>query len=170
MGITSLIGGLINAGKQKKAAKRSARAEQQRIKAEREKQRISQLRADVQVRKERQKTFREARLRRAQVLQAGVNAGAGFQGSTLQGALGGISSNLGASVGALNEAQGFSQDISTQNEKAADAQSEIARQKGKSDVANANNQLFQAIGGFEQSIFSAAGGGAGISSSFISAK
>ncbi len=162
MGITSLIGGIITSGKKKKAAKRAARAEQSRIAAEREKQRIEQLRANVQVRKERQKTRREARLRKAQVLQAGINAGGGFQGSTLQGALGGIGTQFSANIGAINEAQGFSGETSRQNEAAAAAQSEIAKQQGKIAVADAQNQLFQSIGGLEQSVFSTFGGSTSI--------
>jgi len=76
MGLISAIGGIITAGKQKKIAKRQARAAEAQAEALREKQRIEQVRADVSARKERRQQLREARLRRAQVLATAANAGA----------------------------------------------------------------------------------------------
>lgn len=163
MGVTSLIGGIITSGKKKKAAKKQARAEQARIGAEREKQRIEQLRANVQVRKQKRKTLREARIRKAQVLQAGINSGVGAGTSTIEGALGGLRTQTSTNIGALNEAQGFSSQIGGQNEIAGQAQSEIARQQGKIQKAEAENELFQSIGSFEKSVFGIATGGSSAS-------
>lgn len=158
MGITSLVGGIITGKKKKKAAKRQARAEQARVAAEREQQRISQVRADVETRRERSQQLREARIRRAQIIQGAVSSGAGLGGSTAQGAIGGINTQFGANQGRLNQALTFSGAISEQSELAAGASSEIARQQGKINVANAQNEVFQAIGGLEKSVFDRAGG------------
>lgn len=158
MGITSLVGGLVTAKKQKKAARRAAAAEQQRVAAEKESQRIQQVRANVEVRRERQQQLREQRIRRASILAASVNAGAGAGTTTTEGALGGLNTQFGANIGRINVAQGFGEAISEQSEKGAAAAGEVSRQQGKSQIAAAQGQIFQAIGGFEQSIFERAGG------------
>lgn len=157
MGIVSAITGISAAKKQKKIAKRQAAAEQERAKAEAERQRIEQVRADVAARKERREQLREARIRRSQVLSAAANAGA-IGSSTTQGALGSLGSQFGANIGAINEAQGFGQAISTQNEAAAAQQTEINRLEGKSRQVQAQQSLFESIGDLGQSVFDRGGG------------
>jgi hypothetical protein len=157
MGIISAIGGFSAAKKQKKAAKRAARAEQARVKAEQEKQRIEQVRANVATRKERLKSLREARIRRAQIIQAGINAGAEGS-STVEGAIGGIGTQFGAAQGQINVAQGFGEAISQQNEASAAASGEISRQQGKIAVSQAKQQVFKAAGDLAQGIFERGGG------------
>lgn len=153
MGFTSLIGGIITGGKKKKAAKRAARAERARVAAEKERQRIEQVRANLEVRRERQKQLREARIKKAQIISSGVLAGVGFGTSTIQGAAGSIASQFGANIGNLSQRQSFSTAITEQNFASADASGEIARQQGKITAADAQNQIFQSIGGLEQSLF-----------------
>jgi hypothetical protein len=157
MGIISAIAGVVGASKQKKIAKRQARAAEAQAAAEKERQRIEQVRADVNARKERRQQLREARIRRAQVLSASANAGA-LGASTTTGAIGGINTQFGANIGQINEAQGFGQAISTQNEAAAAQQTEINRLEGKSQIVQAQTQLFQSIGNLGENIFQRAGG------------
>lgn len=157
MGIISAVAGVVGASKQKKIAKRQARAAEAQAAAERERQRIEQVRADVSARKERQQQLREARIRRAQILSASANAGA-LGASTTTGAVGGINTQFGFNIGQINEAQGFGQAISTQNELAAEQQTEINRLEGKSQIVQAQTQLFQSIGNLGENIFQRAGG------------
>lgn len=157
MGIISAIGGLITPGKQKKIAKRQVRAAEAQAAALKERQRVEQVRANVEARRERREQLREARLRRAQVLSAAANAGA-LGASTVESGLGGIQTQFGANIGRINVAQGFGQAISTQNEIAAAQQSEINRLEGRSNVVAAQGQIFNSIGQLGQSIFNTAGG------------
>lgn len=157
MGVISAITGIGAAKKLKKIDKHQARAAEAQAAAERERQRIEQVRADVAARKERRQQLREARLRRSQVLAAAANAGA-IGSSTVGGALGSLGSQFGANIGSINEAQGFGQAISTQNEIIGNQQSEINRLEGKSQQIAAKQQIFQSIGNLGQSIFDRAGG------------
>lgn len=157
MGVISAITGIPAAKKQKKIANRQARAAEAQAAAERERQRIEQVRADRAVTLERRQQLRETRLRRAQVLSAAANAGA-LGASTTGGALGSLGTQFGTNIGRINEAQGFGQAISTQNEIAGAQQSEINRLEGKSRQIQAKQGVFNAIGGLGQSIFDRAGG------------
>lgn len=157
MGIISAVAGIVGASKQKKIAKRQARAAEAAAAAQKERERIESVRASVSAQKERRQQLREARLRRAQVLATAANSGA-LGASTVSSALGGINTQFGANIGAINEAQGFGQAIGTQNEIAADQQTEINRLEGKSRVVDANTQLFKTVGGLAENIFQRAGG------------
>lgn len=157
MGIISSIVGISGAKKQKKIAKRQARAAEAQAAAEREKQRIEQVRANLQVRQEKQKQLRQQRLRRAQILATAANSGA-TGSSSVQGALGSIGTQVGANLGQINVQQGFSEAISEQNEASAFQASEINRLQGKANVQAAKTQVFQSIGNLGQSVFDRAGG------------
>lgn len=130
--------------------KQSKQAKKRR-KAEEEAQRVAQVRADVEARKERRKQLREARIRRAQVIQANINSGGGISSSVTQGAIGGINTQFGSNIGAINESQGFSRRISTANEQAASAQSKI-------NQAQSNIQVSNTIGNVGSGIFDRGGG------------
>ena len=138
---------------QAKAQKKQAKAQRRAQEAQAESQRIQQVRADVSARKERRKQLRQARLRKAQIIQANINAGAGVGGSTLAGAIGGISTQFGANVGGINEAQGFAAQIGEQSKNIASAQSEINRQQGKVQTSQAQAGLASSIGGVGAGIF-----------------
>jgi len=157
MGVLSAITNISASKKQKKIAKRQAAAAEKQAAAEQERQRIEQVRADVGARKERRQQLRELRLRRAAALSSAANAGA-TGSSAVAGALGSLGSQFGQNIGQINEAQGFGQAISTQNEIAGQQQSEIARLEGKSRQIQAKQQVFQSIGDLGQSVFDRAGG------------
>ena len=129
---------------QKAAAKKQA-------KAAKESARIQQVRADVAARRARKKQLRATRLRRAQIIQQGINSGAGLDSSTTVSAAGGVNTQFGANIGAINESQGFARQIGTQ-------ESEINRQSGKIAQSQANNQIVQSIGNVGSSIFDRSGG------------
>lgn len=143
--------------KQKKLQKRQARAAQAQAEAERERQRIEQVRADVAAKKERRQQLRELRLRRAQVLASAALSG-GLGSSTTEGALGSLGSQFGSNIGAIGEAQGFGQAISTQNQAAADQATEINRLQGKVIASQGRQGMFQSIGNLASSTFDRAGG------------
>jgi len=144
------------------AAKKQKKARRRQIAAQKEAQRIAQLRSDVAARKERQKQLRETRIRKAQILSTTTLAGGG--GSSGQaGALGSIGTQFGANIGRINEAQGFSSAISEQNEEAAKQQGVIANSQAKQQTvqaitgaigsaANSAGNIFDRFGG-ETSIF-----------------
>lgn len=152
MGIVSAVTGLIGAGKQKKLAKRQARAAEAQAAAQREQQRIEQVRANVSVREQRQNQLREARVRRAQILSTGLLSGA-EGATTLQNSLGTLNTQFGANIGRINVAQGFGQAIGEQSQESANQASEINRLEGKKAVVQANTQFINAIGGLGESIF-----------------
>lgn len=162
MGIITGLAGLSGAKKQKKIAKRQARAAAAQAEAEKEKQRIEGVRANLQVRKDKQQQFKEARIRRGQILATAINSGTGGSSST-QNALGGIGTQFGANIGQINTAQGFGDAIGAQNEESAAQGTEINRLQGKSAVIAAKQQVIGAAAGLGESIFSRFGPGPGSS-------
>jgi len=143
---------------QAKAAKKSANAQRRGQEAAREAERIQQVQANVEVRKDKQKQLREARLRKAQILQGNINAGAGLGTSTTVGALGGINSQFGANIGSINQRQGFSQQLGVQTQRQSSAQSDINKQQGKITQSQAQTGISNSIGGLANNIFDRSGG------------
>jgi hypothetical protein len=129
----SVIGGLSQASKQKKAM-RQAQA------AEAEQQRIQQAQADAAAQRERIQQQREARIRRASVINATANTGAGFSGTSgLVGAESSIQSQLGYNIGTINQTQSFAAQISAANQREQDA-------LGAARKAETTGQAWQNIG------------------------
>lgn len=129
----SIIGGMSAASKQKKAM-------QQAQAAQAEQQRIQQAQADAAAQRDRIQQQREARIRRAAVINSTANTGAGFAGTSgLVGAESSIQSQLGYNIGTINQTQSFAAQISAANQREQDA-------LGKYQKAGATGAAWQGIG------------------------
>lgn len=186
--VAGIVTGILGGKKAKKAAKKQKRialelqkeagiqaeAAGKQFGIEREIQRIAQIQANVQAREDRIDQIREARIRRGQILASAANAGVSTQGtSAVQGAVGGLTTQLGKNLGLFNVFRGFAENFSQLGEQSAaqqkiilDSQGRSAVLQGKSEVINANLAKDQAniglIGaGIEagQSLFSRGFGG-----------
>lgn len=109
---------------------------------EREAQRVGQTRANVQMAQERVAAAREARMRRAEVIQAGVNAGAG-RSTSAQNAASSIYTQFVSGLGLQNVFAGFASELSTISEEASQKQSEIISSQGRQSALGAKLQTQQ---------------------------
>jgi len=125
-----------SANKQAKATKKAAKERKKSIAAQ---QRIADLKAS----RERVRAVREARVKRGML--AARAAGGGVSGASgAQAGQQGVISQLSGNLAFSQKVQDFGQQASLYNQNAADAQESSAK--------------WGAIGGFGQSMFSAAGG------------
>lgn len=69
---------------------------------------------------QRRKAIREARVRRAMIVQQSENAGLGIQGSGTQGAVGVVGTNLGSNIAQASGQTLAIEGINRNNQKAAD--------------------------------------------------
>jgi len=83
---------------EKKAAKKAERLEKQKTEA-------LQRQQEVQATRERLKTLRESRIRRAQIISQGAGAGIGMASSPVQGGLASLQSQTATNVAQINTAQ-----------------------------------------------------------------
>lgn len=91
----------------------------------------------------RRKAAREARIRRAMILQQSENAGLGIGGSGTQGAVGVVGTNLGSNIAQSQQQSVAAQGINKRNQRAADYDF-------KSAQWGAFGNMFQsALGGFQ---------------------
>ena len=153
--ITSLVSGITGASAAKKQAK------QLRIKeaAEREANRVDKKKNALKVQREKVASLREARIKRAQIVQSSVNAGAMYGGtSSATGATGSITSQYGQNTGMLNQFEGFGDRLSVLSQQSADALSKYNR-IGAKQAAFAG--MMKGIGGIGDAAMSFAGGFAG---------
>lgn len=141
------IGSIMEGGKQKKAMRRMAAAQEQSNK-------IGQARANAEAHRERIRLQREARIRRAQVISGAANAGVGLEGSGVVGATGSITSQLGQGIGTLGQMQSFSEMLGEQNQLFANAQFKLQ----KSQMAES---MWNQIGSTALQLAGAAAGAAG---------
>lgn len=132
------LGATVYSGQQQaKATKQSAAAQREATAAQGRASSVEAQRARIQ-------QVREARIRRAQVLSSGTNAGLGTGTSGIGGAVGSISTQMAENIGTIGQQENFAQETSAALQVAADKQ--VTAQK------------WQMIGGFSQSIFNASGG------------
>lgn len=128
----SVMNGISTASQQK-------RAMQQAQQAQADQQRIEQARANAAAQRERLQQQREARIRRANVINATANTGAGMAGTSgVVGATSSIQSQLGANIGYINQAQSFALQISAANQREQDAASSY-------QTAGSNGAAWQSI-------------------------
>lgn len=122
--IGGMVSGLIGKKKRKKL-RRQMNAEQANL------FKMETLRADFGTRQEKLQQLREARIRRAQIIAGGVNAGVGILSSAVQGGAGSAYSLGMGNVAALNVFQGYSQAIgqSQANIQKLGAKMEAQREK-----------------------------------------
>ncbi|HVW64131.1 MAG TPA: hypothetical protein VHB01_03880 [Nitrosospira sp.] len=117
----SVLNSISTASKQKKAL-------QQAQNAQAEQQRIQQAQANAAAQRERLQQQREARIRRANVINSTVNTGAGLGGTSgLSGAESSIQSQFGQNIGIINQTQSFASQISAANQREQDAASTLRR-------------------------------------------
>lgn len=83
---------------EKKAAKKAEKLERQKSEA-------LQRQQEVQATRERLKTLRESRIRRAQIISQGAGAGIGMASSPVQGGLASLQSQTATNIGQINTAE-----------------------------------------------------------------
>jgi hypothetical protein len=91
----------------------------------------------------RRKAAREARIRRAMILQQSENAGLGIGGSGTQGAVGVVGTNLSSNVAQSQQQSLAAQGINTRNQRAADYDFKAAQWGAFGDMFKS------ALGGFQ---------------------
>lgn len=126
------------------SANKQAKATKQAAAAQREATAAQGRSASVEAQRARIAQVREARIRRAQVLSAGTNAGLGAGTSGIGGAVGSISTQMAENIGTIGQQETFAQETSAALQRSADYQLKA--------------QKWQTIGNFSQSIFNKAGG------------
>lgn len=155
-----MIGSALTAGKRKKISRQMKREYTIQADMAKEGQRIGQLQANYAATQEKLQQLREGRIRRAQLIAAGVNAGGGQSSSLEGGASSAYTSAIGnvANLGAL---QTYSEGISKTNQ-------ELAASQGRSQVLGVKmetqQQKAKMIGGIFNTVLSVASmgwGGAG---------
>jgi hypothetical protein len=98
---------------------------------EREAERVRQIRADVQTRKEKVSQVRQGRIKKGQILQRAKNAGTGGGTSGLVGAISSVASTVAENIGTLGQFRGFAERISTLTQEAANFRGLAAREERK---------------------------------------
>lgn len=91
----------------------------------------------------RRKAAREARIRRAMILQQSENAGLGIGGSGTQGAVGVVGTNYGSNIGRSQQQSVAAQGINFRNQRAADYDFKSAQWGAFGNMFNS------ALGGFQ---------------------
>lgn len=132
------IGGLITSKKRKKLNRKLQVEFGLQAAAAKEERRVEQLRANFSVQQERIQQLRNARILRATILSSGVNAGAG-QSSSMQSGMSSAFTQATSNIGKLNVVQGFSAEMSRQNELFAASQTRagVIQQKQENLAAKA---------------------------------
>jgi len=110
--------------------------------AQRESQQAQQRSASANAQRERIKAMREARIRAAQIEASAGAAGMGQLSSGVAGSIASIGSQAGANIGQINVQEGFAEEASLANQRAANAMADAAQ--------------WQAIGGIATNIFNQA--------------
>jgi hypothetical protein len=110
---------------------------------------LQERQQELATRRSRRQAIRQAQIARSNAISAGANLG-GLQGSSLQGGLSSLGSQVGAELGFSSQMSGLSKDISS-------AQRSAARWGAISQLGFG---LFNAMGGF-QGIAQGLGGGGG---------
>lgn len=166
----NLVGNLVTKKKRKKLNKLIAQESQnqvalaqENVQFEQQAQDIQQNRANFQMSQNRIEAAREARLRKAQMIASGVNAGAGNT-TTLQGATDSLFSQFTSNLGKLNVFANISEQLSGINTELAQNQSDIIASQGRQQAYGAKLQTQQEKA---QLIGSAIDTGIGLSTMFM---
>lgn len=142
MGIELLIGAVtaavsvVTGMKQMSAAKSAARERK-------EANNIATANQKNEANASRRKAVREARVRRAMILQQSENAGLGTGGSGTQGAIGVVNTNLGSANSAAAGQTVAVQGINRRNQKAADYDFKAAQWGAFGDIFSSTLGAFQ---------------------------
>jgi hypothetical protein len=132
-----LAGTVISAGMSYSAQKKQQKAQQAAAQAQSRANNLEAQRARIA-------QVREARIRRANIIQSGTNSGLGAGSSGIVGATGSVSSQTGNNLSNINVQQDFANIVSSNMQSAVNQQ--------------AKAQTWQSIGGASKSIFDNAGG------------
>lgn len=136
--ILSVVGTVAGIVQGQKAAKSQKRAAQQQQKAQKVNQRIS----DVRAARERRQQMAQARVLQAQQQAAGFSSGAGMGSSAVQGAVGGLQSQLAGQMAFSNQVQGLSGEASQYNIAASGFQSQAASQQALGNLFQQGASIF----------------------------
>lgn len=154
MGVELLIGAAVAAASvvtgigQLNAAKKASRARN-------EANNVANAQQANEAADSRRKAVREARIRRAQILQSSENAGLGTQGSGTQGAVSVVNTNLGSANSAASGQSAAATGINRLNQKAADYDFQAAKWGAFGNIFSSALGAFQNTGGQSgKSIFS----------------
>jgi hypothetical protein len=135
---------------QYKAAQDQAKAQTRIAEENKKQQEIQRRMADVKAARDRARTVRESRIKRAtMVSQAEATGGAG--GSALAGATGSLQTRAAGEIGFNLMGQAAGQKIFASNQAISGYNVDIAK-------AGANSALWGAVGGVGKGMFSAGGG------------
>ena len=141
------------------AAKKQAKALRVKEAADREANRVDKKKNALKTQRTKIASLREARIKRAQIIQGTANAGARLGGtSSATGATGSIISQYGQNIGMLNQFEGFGDRLSALSQQSADALSKYNRIGAKQAAFSG---LMSGIGGGLDMAASFAAGGMG---------
>tara|TARA_R110000744_G_scaffold293208_1_gene403654 strand:+ start:3554 stop:4135 length:582 start_codon:yes stop_codon:yes gene_type:complete len=144
------------------AAKAQKKQAKKKFAADQEYNRVTQKKADLQTSRSRVAALREARIKRAQIVQGTANAGLmGGGSSSTQGALASNSSQLGQNIGMLGQFEGLSGQLSLLSQQSATALSKFNRIGAKADSLNS---IFSGVASVANAGIGAMGGISGIQS------
>jgi len=153
--ITSLFSGIDGM----KAAKKQKKALAAKERVDREAKRVTKKQNALTVQREKIAQLRDARVKRAEIINRTVNAGARVGGtSSATGATGSIISQLGQNTGQLSQYVGFGDRLSALSQQSADALSKYNRIGAKHAAFSG---MMSGIGSFGDMAAGAAIGGAG---------
>jgi hypothetical protein len=132
--------------KERKGAKKAASAERDRAAVQAKQQEDQQKYSQVQAQRARVAQQRKARIAHGAILAQGGSSGLGMTGSSsLTGAIGSVSSQMGLNVGNINVGQGFAEGQTQQNIQQGNLQSQTslaqAEQSGWSQMGAAFSNL-----------------------------
>ena len=132
--------------KERKAGKKAASAERDRAAVQAKQQEDQQKYSQVQAQRARVAQQRKARIAHGAILAQGGSSGLGMTGSSsLTGAIGSVSSQMGLNVGNINVGQGFAEGQTQQNIQQGNLQSQTslaqAEQSGWSQMGAAFSNL-----------------------------
>lgn len=107
--VVSGVGTAISFLEQRKAGKAAAARAAAANAAQRRAEQAQQRAADLQAARRRRELVREARIRRAQIIQGGVSAGVGLASSAIRGGVGAVRTDVGATLSFLDQTRALNQ-------------------------------------------------------------
>lgn len=135
MGVELIIGAVAAAASVVTGVK-SMSAAKKAADERKEANKVANAQAQVDSANARRKAAREARVRRAQILQQSENAGLGTQGSGTVGATGVVTTNLGSNIGAASGQTNSINAINKRNQAASDYDFKSAQWSAYGNIFN----------------------------------
>lgn len=108
----SVIGSVVQYTAQQKAAKQAKKQAAESAAAQRRAEALQQRAADLEALRRRRQVVREARIRRAAAIQAGVSQGIGISSSAVQGAAGSVQTQAASTLSFLDQTRSLNRQAS----------------------------------------------------------